>query len=58
MEVSDQLQAMSASLLVKEPLVPIGQEAGFASGMNLTLWSSEKYLSPDENRTLDVRHII
>jgi hypothetical protein len=35
MEVSDQIHALAALRLGKEPLVPIGQEAGLKPGAGL-----------------------
>jgi hypothetical protein len=44
MEVSGQLHAPVALPLGKEPLVPIGQEAGWASQSVYTLWEVKRNL--------------
>jgi hypothetical protein len=44
MEASGLLHAPAASLSGKDPPVPIGKEAGWASEPVWTLWSTEKSL--------------
>jgi len=43
MEVSNQLHTLTALLLGKESLVPIGQEAGWAPEEVWTQWQREKF---------------
>jgi len=51
MEVSGQLHAQAALLLGKEPLVPIGQEVGWAPEPFWTRWWREKFPAPAGTRT-------
>jgi hypothetical protein len=51
MEVSGQLQTLAALPPEKEPLVPIGYEAGWAPGRVWTPWSIRKFLVPARNQT-------
>jgi hypothetical protein len=56
MEVSGQLHAPVALLPGKEPLVPIGQEAGWAPEPFWMRWWREKFPAPPPgNRTLEPR---
>jgi len=45
-EVSGQLHAPAALSPVKEPLVPIGQEAGWAPKPFWSRWFGEKFPAP------------
>jgi hypothetical protein len=51
MEMSGQLHAPAALPLGKEPLVPIGQEAGWAPEPFWTRWFREKFPAPTGNLT-------
>jgi hypothetical protein len=51
MEVSGQLHAPAALPPGKKPLVPIGQEAGWAPEPFWTRWFREKFQAPAGNRT-------
>jgi hypothetical protein len=53
MEVNGQLHAPAALPAGKEPLVPIGQEAGWAPEPVWTRWWREKFPVPAETRTPD-----
>jgi hypothetical protein len=55
MEVSGQLHAPAALPPGQEPLVPIGQEAGWAPEPFWTRWWKEKFPAPAGNRTLEPR---
>jgi hypothetical protein len=55
MEVSGQLHAPAALSPEKEPLVPIGEEAGWASEPFWTQWRREKFPALAGNRTLEPR---
>jgi hypothetical protein len=51
MEVSGQLHAPAAFPPGKEPLVPSGEEAGWAPEPFWTRWFREKFPAPAGNRT-------
>jgi hypothetical protein len=52
MEVSGQLHDPAALPPEKEPLVPIGKEAGWAPEPFWTRWWREKFPAPAGNQTL------
>jgi len=52
MEVSGQFHARAALPPEKEPLVPTGQEAGWAPEPVWTRWLREKFPAPAGTRTL------
>jgi hypothetical protein len=55
MEVSSQLHAPATLPPGKEPLLPIGYEAGWASEPFGTRWCREKFPAPARNGTLEPR---
>jgi hypothetical protein len=57
MEVNGQLHTPAALPSRKEPLVPIGQETGWAPEAVWELWSREKFLAPAWNRTPAVQPV-
>jgi hypothetical protein len=57
MEVSGQYHAPAALTPGKEPLVPIGQRAGYAPEPVWTLWNTEKSLPLATHRTPVVKPV-
>jgi hypothetical protein len=56
-EVSGQLHALATLPPGKEPLVPIGWEAGWLPELVWTLQGREKSVAPSRNRTPAIRPI-
>jgi hypothetical protein len=53
MEMSGQLHTLATLYPGKEPLVPIGYEAGWAPEPFWMRWWREKFPAPNRNRTLE-----